>query len=131
MKDVSYRISVQQSLNSKLSSRYVLWSCMSNQVAIMILNVVSSKYSVEILGPFIQESTNLGALNFCFLGGNKLTKQHFRLNWAWISFEKEYYLINEDSKFLDVVLKRRGYLGETSFISKFNRHFCSKIPLCS
>ncbi|XP_012790681.2 FRAS1-related extracellular matrix protein 2 [Sorex araneus] len=50
-------------------------------------------------------------------GGNKLTKQHFRLNWAWISFEKEYYLINEDAKFLDVVLKRRGYLGETAFIS--------------
>ncbi|XP_077361848.1 FRAS1-related extracellular matrix protein 2-like [Festucalex cinctus] len=52
--------------------------------------------------------------------GNKLTGQWLGVDWCWISLEKDFYVVDEGDgdgdAFVEVVLKRRGYLGQTSFI---------------
>ncbi|XP_062869848.1 FRAS1-related extracellular matrix protein 2a [Trichomycterus rosablanca] len=49
-------------------------------------------------------------------GENKLKGQKFHLDWAWISFQNRSYVVDERADVLEVVLQRRGYLGETSFV---------------
>ncbi|XP_037791422.1 FRAS1-related extracellular matrix protein 2-like [Penaeus monodon] len=50
-------------------------------------------------------------------GGNHLSAQEFELNWSWISLEKELYEASETDKVVLVHLRRRGFLGETSFVT--------------
>ena len=94
----------------KLSSRYLLQMQYAHSNVWVILCVISPPIWTD-------EYFNVIPLQ----GGNKLKPQPFRLNWAWISLETQYYLVNEDVKFLEVTLRRRGFLGETSFVSKFTQ----------
>nr|XP_023681767.1 FRAS1-related extracellular matrix protein 2-like [Paramormyrops kingsleyae] len=62
-------------------------------------------------------TSDLFSFSIADSGGNELKGHLFSLNWCWISLEKEYYVVDEEAKFLEVELKRRGFLGETSFVS--------------
>lgn len=57
-------------------------------------------------------------------GNNVLPEQTFRFNWAWISLELDKYIVNETEEYLYITLKRRGYLGETSFVGKKEFLYC-------
>nr|XP_002119185.2 FRAS1-related extracellular matrix protein 2 [Ciona intestinalis] len=68
----------------------------------------------------LDSDTNATSDSFTFKvqdqGGNELTNQKFRFNWAFISLESTTYRIGETDKELVVELVRRGYLGETAFV---------------
>lgn len=50
-------------------------------------------------------------------GGNTLYGQQFYFNWAWVSFSQSEFNVSESNGQLIVTLNRRGFLGETSFVS--------------
>uniref|UniRef100_H2YPT4 Calx-beta domain-containing protein n=1 Tax=Ciona savignyi TaxID=51511 RepID=H2YPT4_CIOSA len=80
---------------------------------------------IDEMGIFyiLNENTNATTDSFTFSirdnGDNELTGQNFRFNWAFISLASSTYRISE-TKYWEVTLKRRGYLGETSFVGKLH-----------
>uniref|UniRef100_H2YPT7 Calx-beta domain-containing protein n=1 Tax=Ciona savignyi TaxID=51511 RepID=H2YPT7_CIOSA len=87
---------------------------------------------IDEMGIFyiLNENTNATTDSFTFSirdnGDNELTGQNFRFNWAFISLASSTYRISETEKIL-VTLKRRGYLGETSFVGISTRDGTAKI----
>ncbi|KAG7164631.1 FRAS1-related extracellular matrix protein 2-like 1, partial [Homarus americanus] len=69
----------------------------------------------------LKEDVNYTSDSFGFsvvdTGENTVGSQVFRLQWSWVSLQKEEYHVNETSRELLITLRRRGYLGETSFVT--------------
>ncbi|XP_071950665.1 extracellular matrix protein 3-like [Antedon mediterranea] len=96
---------------------YIMNSAMGN---VSIDSFTQDNVNNQFIQYIMNKGTNASSDIFFFsvtdAGGNTLSNQPFRLNWAWISLESEYYKVNETEGQLIVKLKRRGYLGETSFV---------------
>lgn len=93
-------------------------------MGIMFLKLNSGKNSYHAVNLYHQDIQILkytiwdGFFFYPCSGGNKLKHQHFRLDWSWISLQKQNYVVDEQAGVLEVVLRRRGYLGETSFVGE-------------
>ena len=65
---------------------------------------------------------NKNQISCVISGGNTLDNQPFQLKWCWMSFSSATYVVNETESVIEITLQRRGFLGETSFISKYAVH---------
>ena len=65
----------------------------------------------------------------CIAAGNILENQEFDLHWSLVRLDKQLYIVKEEKKLLEIVLHRRGYLGETSFVSEYDYSSSPLLPL--
>lgn len=96
-----------------------------------LVNVSSPK---QIMTTFTQKDINDGYVRYVLndkenatsdtfvfklvdTGDNTLYGQQFYFNWAWVRFTHAEYNVSESDGQLTVSLSRRGFLGETSFVS--------------
>lgn len=77
---------------------------------------IDNMFIQYILYPRVNATSDTYTFSVIDSGGNELPNQQYRLNWAFISLEREFYQVNETERYLEIKLLRRGYLGETSFV---------------
>ncbi|XP_064877235.1 FRAS1-related extracellular matrix protein 2-like [Oncorhynchus nerka] len=70
-----------------------------------------------ILPAGVKSTSDVFYFTVQYNGGNRVTQQPFRVQWAWVSMDTRLYMVQESSQFLEVTLRRRGHLGETSFVT--------------
>ncbi|XP_064636452.1 FRAS1-related extracellular matrix protein 2-like [Lineus longissimus] len=85
------------------------------------LNWTQEHIDKGLIKYFLKKDINATDDSFTFdvtdKGGNVLSSQTFSLSWAMIYFDKDSYTFDESDSIIEVVLRRRGSLRETAFIS--------------